>query len=164
MLCTPIYVIYITDMLFSSCDTYLSFNNIQFFHFFLMTVVYMMGAIYSTKIFGNFGSKLNGSLRSNRKSFEKTGPPFEVGHFSRSDWSEFWLNGSHPISPYKALMSKIAKSYPLFHLDLRGRKLICTVNMTIWSVKYCGPERRFEFKTAVLLFHFFFLRNSLVNI
>ena len=36
------------------------------------------GAIHSTKISGNFGPKLNGSVRSNRKSFEKTGPPSEV--------------------------------------------------------------------------------------
>ena len=56
-----------------------------------------MGAIHSTKISGYFGPKLNGSVRSNRKSFEKTGPPFEVDHFSRSDRLEFWLNGSRPI-------------------------------------------------------------------
>ena len=56
-----------------------------------------MGAIHSTKISGNFGPKLNGSARSNRKSFEKTGPPFEVVLFSRSDRSEFWLNGSRPV-------------------------------------------------------------------
>jgi len=56
-----------------------------------------MGAIHSTTISGNFGPKLNGSVRSNQKSFEKTGPPFEVDHFSRSNWSEFWLNGSRPI-------------------------------------------------------------------
>ena len=43
------------------------------------------GAIHSTKISGNFGPKLNGSVRSNRKKLEKTGPPFEVDHFSRSD-------------------------------------------------------------------------------
>ena len=54
------------------------------------------GAIHSTKISGNFGLKLNGSVRSNRKSFEKTGPPFEVVLFSRSDRSECWLNGSRP--------------------------------------------------------------------
>ena len=54
------------------------------------------GAIHSTKISGNFGPKLNGSVRSNRKSFEKTGSPFEVDHFSRSDRLEFWLNGSRP--------------------------------------------------------------------
>ena len=54
------------------------------------------GAIHSTKISGNFGPKLKGSVRSNRKSFEKTGPPFEVALFSRSDRSEFWLNGSRP--------------------------------------------------------------------
>ena len=57
-----------------------------------------MGAIHSTKISGNFGPKLNGSVRSNRKSFEKTGPPFEVVLFSWSDRSEFWLNGSRPIT------------------------------------------------------------------
>ena len=57
------------------------------------------GAIHSTKISGNFGPKLNGSVRSNRKSFEKTGPPFEVVLFSRSDRSEFWLNGSRPSFP-----------------------------------------------------------------
>ena len=56
-----------------------------------------MGAIHSTKISGNFGPKLNGSVWSNRKSFEKTGPPFEVVLFSRSDRSEFWLNGSRPL-------------------------------------------------------------------
>ena len=52
--------------------------------------------IHSTKLSGNFGPKLNGSVRSNRKSFEKTGPPFEVVPFSRSDQYEFWLNGSRP--------------------------------------------------------------------
>ena len=45
----------------------------------------IMGAIHSAKISGNFGPKLNGSVRANRKSFKKTGPPFEVDHFSRSD-------------------------------------------------------------------------------
>ena len=40
--------------------------------------------------------KLDGSVRSNQKSFENTDPPFEVDHFSRSHRSEFWLNGSHP--------------------------------------------------------------------
>ena len=49
------------------------------------------GAIHSTKISGNFGPKLSGSVRSSRKGFEKTGPPFEVVLFSRSDRSEFWL-------------------------------------------------------------------------
>ena len=49
-------------------------------------------AIHSTKISGNFGPKLSGLVRSNRKSFEKTGPPFEVDYFSRADQLEFWLN------------------------------------------------------------------------
>ena len=54
------------------------------------------GAIHSTKLSGNFGPKINGSVRSNRKSLEKTGPPFEVVLFSQSDRLEFWLNGSRP--------------------------------------------------------------------
>ena len=65
-----------------------------------------MGAINSTKISGNFGPKLNGSVRSNRKSFEKTGPPFEVVLFSRSDRLEFWLNGSRP----RNLFAKVTDS------------------------------------------------------
>ena len=35
-----------------------------------------------TKISRNFGPRLNGSVQSNQKSFEKTGPLFEVDHFS----------------------------------------------------------------------------------
>ena len=50
--------------------------------------MYFLSAIHSTKISGNFGPKLNGSVRSNRKSFEKTGLPFEVDLFSRSDRSD----------------------------------------------------------------------------
>ena len=57
-------------------------------------------AIHSTKISGNFGPKLNGLVRSNRKSFEKAGPPFEVDYFSRSDRLEFWLNGLRPQSSF----------------------------------------------------------------
>ena len=76
MLCTLIYLIYITNVLYSSCDMYLSFNNIQFFHFFLMTVVYMMGAIHSTKISGNFGPKLNGSGSVQVEKFRKNWSTF----------------------------------------------------------------------------------------
>ena len=47
-----------------------------------------MGAIHSTKISGNFGLKLNGSVLSNRKRFEKSGPPFEVDLFFRLDRSD----------------------------------------------------------------------------
>ena len=46
------------------------------------------GANHSTKISGNFGLKLNGSVRSNRKSFEKSGPSFQVDLFSRLDRSD----------------------------------------------------------------------------
>ena len=46
------------------------------------------GAIHSTKIFGYFGLKVNGSARSKRKSFEKAGQPFEMNHFFRLDRSD----------------------------------------------------------------------------
>ena len=46
------------------------------------------GAIHSTKISGNFRLKLNGLAQSKRNSFEKTGPPFEVDHFTRLDRSD----------------------------------------------------------------------------
>ena len=68
------------------------------------------GAIHSTKISGNFGPKLNGSVRSNRKSFEKTGPPFEVVLFSRSDRLEFWLNGSRPQTPVAGSPFPVSRS------------------------------------------------------
>ena len=55
-----------------------------------------MGAIHSTKISGNFGPKLNGSVRYNRKSFLKTGPPFEVDHFSRSNRLEILVEWIAP--------------------------------------------------------------------
>ena len=76
------------------------------------------GAIHSTKISGNFGPKLNGSVRSNRKSFEKTGPPFEVVLFSRSDRSEFWLNGSRP-----QCQQQVYWSYPILPFGI----VACTV-------------------------------------
>ena len=76
-----------------------------------------MGAVHSTKISGNFGRKLNGSVRSNRKSFEKTGPPFEVVLFSRSDRLEFWLNGSRPMSAL--IFGKIQKRF----LEAIGEKI-----------------------------------------
>ena len=56
-----------------------------------------MLSVDRARISGNFGPKLNASVRSNRKSFEITGPPFEVDHFFRSDRSEFWMNGSRPV-------------------------------------------------------------------
>ena len=51
------------------------------------------GAFHSTKISGNFGLKLNGTVRSNRKSFEKIGPPHEVEPV-------FWLDRSDRNGPF----------------------------------------------------------------
>ena len=74
----------------------------------LLSLAHTRGAIHSTKISRNLGPKLNGSVRSNRESFEKTGPPFEVDYFSRSDQLEFWLNGSRPRGQFnKAFTSAL---------------------------------------------------------
>ena len=78
-----------------------------------------VGAIHSTKISGNFGLKLNGSVRSNRKSFEKTGPPFEVVLFSPSDRSECWLNGSRPVFHNTHVITYV------FDLRSLGSALVC---------------------------------------
>ena len=56
------------------------------------------GAFHSTKISGNFGLKLNGTVRSNRKSFEKIGPPLEVDHF-------FWLDRSDQNEPFRPTLN-----------------------------------------------------------
>ena len=58
------------------------------------------GSYWAQSIQPNFPeiSVHNGSVRSIRKSFEKTGPPFEVVLFSRLDRLAFWLNGSRPLS------------------------------------------------------------------
>ena len=61
------------------------------------------GAIHSTEISGKFGSKTYWIGSVQPEKFEKTGSPYEVDHFSRS---EFWLNGSRP-------MIKIIKMYKL---------------------------------------------------
>ena len=79
------------DHILGSC---LEFIEVTHFNFKLtatgssqVNLLQSAGAIHSTKMSGNFGLKLNGSVRSNRESFEKTGPPFEVDHFSRLDRS-----------------------------------------------------------------------------
>ena len=101
----------------------------------LQTEQVSMGAIHSTKISGNFGPKLNGSVRSNWKSFEKTGPPFEVVLFSRSDRLEVWLNGSRPMYPV------CAKGY-FFSATRRTRN---TKNASSHFLLTSSPEKRNSF-------------------
>ena len=48
--------------------------------------------------FGKFRSKTQWISSVQPEKFLSTGPLFEVDQFSRSDRSEFWLNGSHPMS------------------------------------------------------------------
>ena len=48
--------------------------------------------------FRKFRSKTQWIGSVQPEKFRKTGPPFEVVLFSRSDRLEFWLNGSRPMS------------------------------------------------------------------
>ena len=67
------------------------------------------GAIHSAKISRNFGWKLNGSVRSNRKSFEKLVPLLRWTTFSGRTDRKFWLNGSRP--PF--CIRYVRSNYPL---------------------------------------------------
>ena len=96
------------------------------------------GAIHSTKISGNFVPKLNGSVRSYRKSFEKTGPPFEVDHFSRSDQLGFWLNGSRPtaLHVHHAFLCISLQSLYIYAWT-RGRALLFSSNPNSLLLSNC---------------------------
>ena len=96
-----------------------------------------MGAIHSTKISGNFGPKLNGSVRSNRKSFEKTGPPFEVDHFSRSDRLEFWLNGSRP---WLRAFELVATGKAVKNVDQKKALLLHTAGLNVPDIYFTLTE------------------------
>ena len=108
------------------------------------------GAIHSTKISGNFGPKLNGSVRSNRKSFEKTGPPFEVDHFSQSDRLEFWLNGSRPKCPCP-LNSTLRAAATFSLCELACEKVASADNRS-------NPSRNLRSRSE--LSHFFYSRKT----
>ena len=108
------------------------------------------GAIHSTKISGNFGPKLNGSVRSNRKSFEKTGPPFEVVLFSRSDRSEFWLNGSRPYSPV-ILWKKIGQPATNCNRRFFNGFRLCNVSLLTYQKSQKNPITGSYQKTGFIM-------------
>ena len=71
---------------------------------------------------------------------EKTGPPFEVDHFSRFDLLEFWLNGSRPRiqdSTSKKLVFRIPES----ELPYMGRNVIqCNIYTKQLYLRVCAHE------------------------
>ena len=66
-------------------------------------VLLLMGAIHSTKISGNFGPKLNGSVRSNRTEFRK-------------NRSTFWGGPLSPVGPVWILVEWIAPNISVIKL------------------------------------------------
>ena len=90
-------------------------QSVELFGFYSFYVKYFGRDLYISKISGNFGAKLNGSVWSNQKSFEKTGPPFEVDHFSQLDQFEFWLNGSHPLGHLRPLLTLLQQNLVIEH-------------------------------------------------
>ena len=107
-----------------------------------------MLSVDRARISGNFGPKLNALVRSNRKSFEITGPPFEVDHFFRSDRSEFWMNGSRPVM--LAWVTCVFRS--------RYRANVGASKPKKWRKKV-GKEETFP-SPPPLIFLFFFRRKS----
>ena len=105
------------------------------------------GAIHSSKISGNFGLKLNGSVRSNRKSFEKSGPPFEVDLFSRLDRSD--RNGPfHLTIPTRSQSQDLAARYlPC----TKWRKILITALLWIVNSRSIGVTRTCTVTTGLLL-------------
>ena len=113
-----------------------------------------MGAIHSTKISANFGPKLNESVRSNRKIFEKTGPPFEVDHFSRLDRLEFWLNGSRPlISTSMATYHFINYSVRMLSVESFDTNKTCILSIFYYTLHTspCVIMKTFCFKFLVFV-------------
>ena len=107
----------------------------------------ILGAIHSTKISGNFGPKLNGSVRSNRKSFEKTGPPFEVVLFSRSDRLEFWLNGSRPL-------------FLFFTSEDIGVAMVTNIGLRPVLFKLHSPNGFFNIRLCRYIIFIFFIKST----
>ena len=86
------------------------------------------GTFHSTKMSGNFGLKLDGTIRSNRKSFENIGPPLEVDHFFRLDRSD--RNGPfHSTIPTHSQSQYLAVRYFHVEYELTWRK-----TLSLWII------------------------------
>ena len=86
------------------------------------------GIFHSTKMSGNFGLKLNRTIRSNRKSFENIGPPLEVDHFFRLDRSD--RNGPfHSTIPTHSQSQYLAVRY--FHVE---HELTWRKTVSLWII------------------------------
>ena len=95
------------------------------------------GAIHPTKISGNFGLKLNGLVRCNRKSFEKISPSFEGDHFSRLDQSD--QNGPFHLTILTHSQSQdLAVWYPCTKKRKRERKILITALLRIVNSRSIG--------------------------
>ena len=83
----------------------------------------ILGRFPLNQISGNFGLKLNGTVRSNRKSFEKIGPPLEVDHFFGLDRSD--RNGPfHLTIPTHSKSQYLAVRYFYVQHELTWRKTL----------------------------------------
>ena len=99
-----------------------------------------LGTIHSTKISGNFGLKLNGSVRSNRKSFEK------VVHLSR--WTSFFgwtcpIEMDCSIWPFRPNLNPRSSLFGIFHVQNGGKYLsrhfygLLTADLSVLLVHPC---------------------------
>ena len=91
--------------------------------------------------FRKFRSKLNGSVRSNRKSFEKSGPPFEVDLFFRLDRSD--RNGPcHLTIPTHSQSQVLAVRYRPY---TKWRKILITALLWIVNSGSVGVTRTYMY-------------------
>ena len=86
--------------------------------------------------------KLNGSVRSNRKSFEKINPPFKIDHFSRLDRSH--RNGPFHFFFYwqfRPILTPRTSLFGIFHAQNGGKYSslhfhgLFTANLTVLLVQ-----------------------------
>ena len=90
-------------------------QSVELFGFYSVYIKYF-GQDRVNQNFWKFRSKTQWiSLVQPEKFKKKTGPPFEVDHFSRLDQSEFWLNGSHPLSHLRPLSTLLQQNLLLEH-------------------------------------------------
>ena len=113
------------------------------------------GSIHLTKICGNFDPKLNGSVRSNRKSFDIIGPPFEVDHFSRSDRSEFWMNGLDRAHCDVSLPGLLASDCMRFPIEILRESWSEQTKKMDEEGGEVGKEETFPSSPPLIFFFFF---------
>ena len=87
--------------------------------------------------FRKFRSKTQWIGSVQPETFRKTGPPFEVDHFSRSDRLEFWLNGSRP---WLRAFELFATGKAVKNVDQKKALLLHTAGLNVQEIYFTLTE------------------------